>query len=116
MTTTPVTTWPLADHTIHGVYHTPVVWTDFVGLRTHLEGVLDRSTADAVNAHQQLRFKVQGTADTVQAMQAQFTTFQHSIDQLNQSLAELRQPIVPPPVQPAADLLMMTVSMTMPIY
>jgi hypothetical protein len=29
---------------------TPVVWTDFVGLRTHLEGVLDRSTADAVTA------------------------------------------------------------------
>jgi hypothetical protein len=33
---------------------TPVVWTDFVGLRTHLEGVLERSTADAMNAHQQL--------------------------------------------------------------
>jgi hypothetical protein len=46
---------------------------------------------------------VQGTADTIQAMQAQFTTFQHSIDQLNQSLAELRQPIVPPPMQPADD-------------
>jgi hypothetical protein len=82
---------------------TPIVWTDFVGLCTHLEGVLDHSTADAVTAHQQLQFKVQGTADTVQAMQAQFTTFQHSIDQLNQSLAELRRPIVPPAVQPAAD-------------
>jgi hypothetical protein len=77
---------------------TLVVWTDFLGLRTHLEGVLERSTADAVNAHQQLQFKVQGTTDTVQAMQAQFTTFLHSIDLLNQSLAELRQPIVPPRV------------------
>jgi hypothetical protein len=49
---------------------THVVWIDFVGLRTHLEGVLERSTTDAVNAHQQLQFKVQGTADTIQAMQA----------------------------------------------
>jgi hypothetical protein len=36
---------------------TPVVWTDFVGLCTHLEGVLDRSTVDTVNAHQQLQLK-----------------------------------------------------------
>jgi hypothetical protein len=76
---------------------TPVVWTDFVGLRTHLKGLLDRSTADAMTAHQQLQFKVQGTADTVQAMQAQFTTFHNSIDKLNQSLAELRRPMVSPP-------------------
>jgi hypothetical protein len=44
---------------------TPVVWTDFVELRTHLEGVLEHSTADTVNAHQQLQFKVQETTDTV---------------------------------------------------
>jgi hypothetical protein len=46
---------------------------------------------------------VQGTTETVQAMQAQFTTFQQSIDQLTQSLVALRQPVVPPHVQPTDE-------------
>jgi hypothetical protein len=33
---------------------TPVVWKDFVGLHNHLEGVLESSTQEAVNAHQEL--------------------------------------------------------------
>jgi hypothetical protein len=33
---------------------TPVVWNDLEGLRTHLEGVLERSTHEGVNAHQAL--------------------------------------------------------------
>jgi hypothetical protein len=33
---------------------TPMVWKDFVGLRNHLEGVLERSTQEAMNAHQEL--------------------------------------------------------------
>jgi hypothetical protein len=33
---------------------TLVVWTDFVGLRTHLDGVLECSTVDTLNAYQQL--------------------------------------------------------------
>jgi hypothetical protein len=82
---------------------TPVVWTDFVGLRTHLEGVLENSPQEAVNAHQTLQLKLQGTTETVQAMQAQFTTFQQSLDQLNQSIAALRNPVAPPPMQPADD-------------
>jgi hypothetical protein len=36
-------------------------------------------------------------------MQAQFTTFQQSIDQLTQSLTVLRQPIAPPLVPPADE-------------
>jgi hypothetical protein len=82
---------------------TPVVWNDLDGLRTHLEGVLERSTLEGVNAHQALQLQVQGTATNVAMMQAQFTTFQQSIDQLTQSLAALRQPIAPPLVQPADD-------------
>jgi hypothetical protein len=82
---------------------TPVVWNDLEGLRTHLEGVLERSALEGVNAHQALQLQVQGTTENVATMQAQFTTFQQSIDRLTQSLAALRQPIVPLPVQPAAD-------------
>jgi hypothetical protein len=54
---------------------TPVVWNDLEGLRTHLEGVLERSTHEGVNAHQALQLQVQGTTKNVTAMQAQFTTF-----------------------------------------
>jgi hypothetical protein len=80
-----------------------VVWNDLEGLRTHLEGVLGRSALEGVNAHQALQLQVQGTAANVATMQAQFTTFQQSIDQLTQSLAVLRQPSAPPLVQPADD-------------
>jgi hypothetical protein len=30
---------------------TPMVWKKFVGLRTHLEGVLESSTQEAVTTH-----------------------------------------------------------------
>jgi hypothetical protein len=43
----------------------PVVWTDFVGLRTHLEGVFASSTQGAMTAYQALQLQ-----ETVQAMQA----------------------------------------------
>jgi hypothetical protein len=33
---------------------TLVVWKDFEGLRTHLEGVVEISTQEAINAHQAL--------------------------------------------------------------
>jgi hypothetical protein len=56
-----------------------------------------------MNTHQALQLQVQGTTANVTTMQAQFTTFQQSIDQLTQSLAALRQPIAPPLVQPADD-------------
>jgi hypothetical protein len=59
---------------------TPVVWNDLEGLHTHLEGVLERSAHEGVNAHQALQLQVQGTTENVAAMQAQFTTFQQSID------------------------------------
>jgi hypothetical protein len=54
---------------------TPVVWKDFVGPRNHLEGVLESSTIEAVNAHQALQLQVQGITENVTAMQAQFTLF-----------------------------------------
>jgi hypothetical protein len=65
--------------------------------------VLESSTQEAVNSHQALQLKVQGTIETIQAMQALFTTFQQSLDQLNQSIATLRNPVAPPPMQPADD-------------
>jgi hypothetical protein len=34
---------------------TLVVWNDLEGLRTHLEGVLERSAHEGVNAHQALQ-------------------------------------------------------------
>jgi hypothetical protein len=82
---------------------TPMVWKDFVGLCNHLEGVLESSTQKAVNAHQELQLQVKGTTKNIIAMQAQFTTFQQSIDQLTQSLATLRHTIALPPVWPADD-------------
>jgi hypothetical protein len=69
---------------------TPMVCSDLEGPRTHLEGVLERSAHEGVNAHQALQLQAQGTTENVAAMQAQFTTFQQSIDQLTQSLAALR--------------------------
>jgi hypothetical protein len=81
-----------------------VVWNDLECLRTHQEGVLEHSAREGVNAHQALKLQVQGTAANVATMQAQFTTFQQSIDQLTQSLAVLRRPIAPPLVQPADEL------------
>jgi hypothetical protein len=54
---------------------THVVWKGFVGLRTHLKGVLERSTQEAVNAHQELQLQVKGTTKNVAAMQAWFTMF-----------------------------------------
>jgi hypothetical protein len=82
---------------------TPVVWKDFQGLCTHLEGMLESSTQEDVNAHQALQLKVQDTTETITAMQAQFTTFQQSIDQLTQSIAALCTPVSPLLVQPADD-------------
>jgi hypothetical protein len=49
---------------------TTMVWKDFVGLRTHLEGVLESSTQEAVNAHQALQLQVQGTTENITAMEA----------------------------------------------
>jgi hypothetical protein len=83
---------------------TPVVWNNLEGLCTHLEGVLECSAHERVNAHQALQLQVQGTVENVATMQAQFTTFQQRIDQLTQSLAVLRQPVAPPLVQPADEL------------
>jgi hypothetical protein len=54
---------------------TPVVWNDLEGLRTHLEGVLERSALEGMNAHQALQLQVQGTAANVAMIKAQFTTF-----------------------------------------
>jgi peptidoglycan hydrolase CwlO-like protein len=75
-----------------------MVWTDFVELRNHVEGVFESSTQEAMNAHQELQFQVKGTTKNITAMQAQFTTFQQSIDQLTQSIAALRNPVAPPPL------------------
>jgi hypothetical protein len=72
-------------------------------MRTLLEGVLERSALEGVNAHRALQLQVQGTATNVATMQAQFSTFQQSIDQLTQSLVALHQPIAPPLVQPADE-------------
>jgi hypothetical protein len=47
-----------------------MVWKDFEGLRTHLEGVLESSTQEVVNAHQALQLNVQDTTETIIAMQA----------------------------------------------
>jgi hypothetical protein len=47
---------------------TPVVWNDLEGLRSHLEGVLERSAHEGVNAHQALQLQVQGTAENVATM------------------------------------------------
>jgi hypothetical protein len=82
---------------------TPVVWKDFVGLCTHLDGVLEHSTQEVMDAHQQLQLQVKGTSENITAMQDQFTTFQQSIDQLTQSVAALHQPVAPPLVQPADE-------------
>jgi hypothetical protein len=59
---------------------TPVVWNDLEGLRSRLEGVLEHSAHEGVNAHQALQLQVQGTAENVATMHAQFTTFYQSID------------------------------------
>jgi hypothetical protein len=40
-------------------------------MRTHLEGVLERSAHKGVNAHQALQLQVQGTTENVAAMKAQ---------------------------------------------
>jgi hypothetical protein len=47
--------------------------------------------------------QVKGTTENVTAMQAQFITFQQSINQLTQSLVELHRTIAPQPPQPADD-------------
>jgi hypothetical protein len=46
---------------------TPVVWNDLEGVRTHLEGVLECSALEGVNAHQALQLQVQGTAENVES-------------------------------------------------
>jgi hypothetical protein len=56
-----------------------------------------------MNAHQELQLQVKGTTDNITTMQAQFTSFQQSVDQLTQSIAAMRHPFAPPPVQPADD-------------
>jgi hypothetical protein len=94
---------------------TPVVWNDLEGMCTHLEGVLERSAHEGVNAHQALQLQVQGTAENVSTMQAQFTSFQQSNDQLTQSLAACISPLHHHLYNLLMSLLMMTVSMTMPI-
>jgi hypothetical protein len=38
-------------------------------------------------------------------MQAQFTIFEQSIDHLTKSIAAMRTPVAPPPVQPADDFI-----------
>jgi hypothetical protein len=48
----------------------PVVWKDFVGLHNHLEGVLESSTQEVVDAHQQLQLQVKDTTENITAMQA----------------------------------------------
>jgi hypothetical protein len=49
---------------------TPVVLNDLEGLCTHLEGVLEHSAHEGVNAHQALQLQVQGTIENVSTMQA----------------------------------------------
>jgi hypothetical protein len=45
---------------------TPMVWNDFVELHNHLEGVLESSTQEALNAHQELQVQVKGTTKILQ--------------------------------------------------
>jgi hypothetical protein len=47
---------------------TPMVSNDLEGLRTHLEGVLERSAHEGINAHQALQLQVHGTAENVATM------------------------------------------------
>jgi hypothetical protein len=54
---------------------THVVWKDFDDMRTHVEGVLESSTQEAVNVHQALQLKVHDNTENIIAMQTQFTTF-----------------------------------------